>query len=433
MRKKILFLIFAISIFFAWRFFFMRNTNPVSFFQEYFYEDHVLEKQYGTTYYDTEKAQPGYTIVSPYAVGELIDYQTSEIINMEGEVVHQWKTSFDYKNQENKPDRDHLLLRLLPNGDALVLTYEDGLARITWDSDTVWSIDGFFHHDIQFTDEYIYTLKWKNNFIEYNDHILPIMDEILVTLDYDGNIVSEVSLFDTFRHLLPSEAYENIIDFLHQEEGLYDLMQGKPDGYYLASNLPWDIFHMNALHYIHEDTDSFRQGQFLVSMRSINTIAVFDPETMDVVWEYTGDLIKQHNPTLLFNGNILVYDNGGVEEFNVSIVDGEKINRYAKRSYTRIIEINPRNKKIVWEYVGDPKNSFFAKIMGGAQRLENGNTLIVDSLNGISYEVSQKGEIVWEHHQPEDLTSHYRAYRLGAKEVQLVDSLLMSNNPNEDK
>lgn len=411
------------SIVFAWRFFSVQNISPITLVKDYFSKEYSFVKKYGTVNYDTEKTQPGYTIMSSRAIGGLVDYQTSEIINMKGDILHQWKTAFEYSNQDNKPDRDHQLLKLLPNGDALVLSYEKGLARIAWNSDVVWNLDGFFHHDIQITDTQIHTLKWKNDFIEYGEHVLPIMDEVLVTIDHDGNILSEVSLFETFKHLLPSEAYKNIIEFL-REEDLYERMQEKPEDHYLVSNLPWDIFHMNSLYYIHQDVGLFKEGQFLVSMRSINTIAVFDPQTMEVVWEYTGDLIKQHHPTLLLNGNVLVYDNGGVEEFSTSIIKKEEIKRHAKRPYTRVIEIDPSNGKIVWEYTGDPKKSFYGRIMGGAQRLKNGNTLTIDSLNGVSYEVTPEGEIVWEHHTREDNMSHYRVHRLTHVEMQLVDSLL---------
>lgn len=425
MKSKIILIFFVASIIFAFAFFDARNIDPAFLLENYFGKDHFFVKKRGTVHYDPSQIDPGYTIMSSRTIGGTVDHQTTEIINMEGEILHQWKTSFEYSNQKNKPDRDHQVFKLLENGDALVLSYEKGLARIDWNSEPIWNLDGFFHHDIQVSDKYIYTLKWKNNFIEYNGHVLPIMDEILVTLDHNGNIISEVSLFETFRHLLPDEAYENILKLLYEEE-IYELMQERPKDYYLKSNLAWDIFHMNALYYIDADTDFFREGQFLVSMRSINTIAVFDLDTMKTVWEYTGDLIKQHNPILLSNGNILVYNNGGVENLSSSIINGKEIMRAAKRMYTEIIEIDPFNKKIVWKYVGKPKKSFFSKIMGSVQRLKNGNTLIVDSVNGVIYEITPNKEIVWEHHTPEFGMNHYRVYRLTANEMNLVDDKLKS-------
>lgn len=414
MRKTILFFILGVSLVFAWGFLPGKSINT---------KKPLEAKQYGTVHYDKEKTESGYTLVSSRANKKDVDYQTSEIIDMEGNIIHQWKTAFEYSSQENKADRDHQLTRLLPGGDALVLTYEKGLGRIDWNSQVLWNLDGYFHHDIQVTDDYIYTLKWQNDFIEYGEHILPIMDEILVTIDHDGNIISEVSLFDTFSHLLPEEAYENILNHLYKED-LYDLMQTKPQDYYLTSNLPWDIFHMNALHYIRQDSRIFEKGQFLVSMRSINTIAVFDPETLVSVWEYTDELIKQHNPTLLDNGNILIYDNGGIPEFPTAIVDGEVVDSPLRRLYTRLVEINPESKEVVWEYTATPKPDFYGKIMGSAQRLENGNTLTVNALGGVIYEITSDGEIVWEHHAEKDGISRYRAYRLTEQEHKEVDSLL---------
>jgi hypothetical protein len=85
---------------------------------------------------------------------------------------------------------------------------------------------------------------------------------------------------------------------------------------------------------------------------------------------------------VLENGNILLFDNG------------------VYRKYSRVIEIDPRSGKIVWEYKGNPPESFFYVDRGAAQRLPNGNTLIVDSAEGRVIEVTKSGEVVWEFYNP---------------------------------
>ncbi len=68
------------------------------------------------------------------------------------------------------------------------------------------------------------------------------------------------------------------------------------------------------------------------------------------------------------------------------------------RDYSRIIELNPKTKQIVWDYVADPPESFFSKIKGSSQKLPNGNILISESSRGRIFEITLEGKIVWEYY-----------------------------------
>ena len=71
----------------------------------------------------------------------------------------------------------------------------------------------------------------------------------------------------------------------------------------------------------------------------------------------------------------------------------------------------------VWEYRGDPPESFFTRERGGAHALSNGNVLITESAHGRVFEVTRQGEIVWEFWNP-DFSAEgprrqiYRMYRV---------------------
>jgi len=91
----------------------------------------------------------------------------------------------------------------------------------------------------------------------------------------------------------------------------------------------------------------------------------------------------QHAPTLLANGNVLIFDNG------VHRLDDAM-------PYSRVIEVNPATNQIVWKYQDKPAWNFFSPRMGLAQRLPNGNTLITESSFGRFFEVTSQGEIVWD-------------------------------------
>jgi hypothetical protein len=87
-------------------------------------------------------------------------------------------------------------------------------------------------------------------------------------------------------------------------------------------------------------------------------------------------------PNMLPNGHILIFDNG------------------TARKYSRILELDPIADEIVWEYVGDPPQSFFSAAVSGQQRLPNGNTLICSGGQGRIFEVTPDQEIVWDYINP---------------------------------
>jgi outer membrane protein assembly factor BamB len=88
-------------------------------------------------------------------------------------------------------------------------------------------------------------------------------------------------------------------------------------------------------------------------------------------------------PTWLPSGRMLVFDNG------------------LRRGYTRVVEVDPMNGEIVWQYPTEPDAKFLSEYRGGSQRLANGNTLICESERGHVIEVTREGEIVWEFWNPE--------------------------------
>jgi hypothetical protein len=69
-----------------------------------------------------------------------------------------------------------------------------------------------------------------------------------------------------------------------------------------------------------------------------------------------------------------------------------------------VLEIDPTKKEIVWEYTaansGQASWAFYSSFISNARRLPNGNTLIDEGINGRIFQVTAKGEIVWEYVSP---------------------------------
>jgi len=93
---------------------------------------------------------------------------------------------------------------------------------------------------------------------------------------------------------------------------------------------------------------------------------------------------------VLDNGNLLVFDNRSQRR----AADGD--------GWSRVLEVDPVSREIVWEYRADPPESFYSHSRGTVQRLANGNTLIGSSNQARAFEIDPAGSVVWEFRPPPD-------------------------------
>ena len=278
----------------------------------------------------------------------------------------------------------------------------DSVIEITQDGRIVWKYSDstrFLHHDMERRSNGNTLLVCSKDLDAPQISRKRITDDCLIEVDPSGKIVWEWQTADHIDDLeLPHEVRAQI-------------MEGYPSGQRTGLPAPaatkgFDYLHMNAASPIPESaghTDPrFKPGNVIVSYRYINTLAVVDRDTTKIVWKTVGLTIGQHNPHFVpgglpGTGNLLVFDNG--------YVDGNtNPYRASTRPYSRVLEINPLDKSIVWEYTAENSNrpiwTFFSHYISGAQRQPNGNTLICEGSNGRIFEVTAAGEIVWEYINP---------------------------------
>jgi hypothetical protein len=162
----------------------------------------------------------------------------------------------------------------------------------------------------------------------------------------------------------------------------------------------------------------FNPDNVLIDSRDANFIVIIDKKTSKIVWRLGPDLPSavtskrnvprpvdqfsgQHDAHLIPKGlpgagNLLVFDNQG--EAGYPPVE------LGVNSGSRVLEIDPVTKQIVWEYAGEdsdrPSWSFSSTFISSARRLPNGNTLIDEGMNGRFFQVTPQGEIVWEYVNP---------------------------------
>jgi uncharacterized protein (UPF0248 family) len=288
------------------------------------------------------------------------------LFDMNGKILHYFRDKREEKSQWK-------LMEPCLNDDFLVLIENHAMFRIDWDSNVKWVQVVPFHHDIAVGDNGdIYSVANFKVLLPAYCPNEPIYDNVLMILTGQGELKKGISFAN-----MVARNKELFYAATHplKREHCYD-------------KDAWDIFHMNTIEIIDRDVYDgdrklFGKGDVLFCIRHLNIIGAANMGKKEIVWYWGLDELEYpHHPSLLDNGNILLFDNG------------------SRRKYSRVIELDPRSGEIVWEYKGVPPESFFSADRGSAQRLPNGNTLITDSAEGRVIEVTKDGEVVWEFYNP---------------------------------
>ncbi len=325
--------------------------------------DRVSPGRAGVRVYDKGKAYHGYTLFST-AFG-----YTEYLIDMNGLVIHTW------------PVTHSQYAEILPDGDLLVDNYGYGLQELAPDGREAWSWKGDYHHDFERLPNGNTILliarsePVRKGFYAQGKEPDHMRTDVVLELDRSGRPVWEFSFGDH-------------IEELHELAGLpCPVRYSRRDHIGVESEVaPADWAHTNTIELLpdtplgHRDR-RFRAGNLLFSFRALDLIGVIDRKREEISWAWgLGILDGQHQPTMLGNGNILLFDNG------------------TYRGQSAVIEMNPQSSEIVWRYEQGP--DFYSPFRSGVQRLENGNTLICESDAGRIFEVTPHREIVWDYWSP---------------------------------
>jgi hypothetical protein len=322
---------------------------------------------FGVTRYDPDRSFDGYTLFSPaYGYREYL-------VDMRGLLLHSW------------PVTHSDVAELLPNGN--LLTHNDGrwLEEIRPDGSVKWrwegdsSFDLGTHHDFCYVDDqFVHLSRIVEPVIEgvYDSRVKPdcMKTDVLLRVNRQGEVLWEFSFSDHIDRICELSGLPLPIPYARRTKGGIERYG------------PADWAHTNTVEVlppnsIGEKDPRFRAGNVMVSFRALDVIAIVDPEENAVVWCYgLGTLDGQHQPTMLENGNILLFDNG------------------TYRGHSIVRELNPQTGRIVWEY--SDEEGFFSPFRSGVQRLPNGNTLICECDAGRLFEVTPGKEIVWEYFSP---------------------------------
>ncbi len=339
-------------------------------------EDDSGKIKAGVTVYDPELAFDGLNLYSSSSKTVPEAY----LIDMHGNIVNKW-----VKKAKRGDFWEHV--RLCEDGDLLVVAFDEMLLRLDWDSNVMWKANIRVHHAVCVDEnKNIYVIAREDKLVFWRGIPVPILADYIAILSPEGKIKKKVYVYDLVKGYVSPHCVLEIYKAILKLRNLREMFRHRKElGYVCKSDEWFDTMHTNSIEILDRDIDGFCQrGDWLISIREFDLVVVSGAEKKEVVWNWgPGELDGQHHPTLLENGNVLIFDNGASKEF------------------TRIVELDPLSKEIVWEYKSNPPEEFFSKRRGSSQRLPNGNTLITESDEGRVFEITREGETVWEFYEPE--------------------------------
>lgn len=318
------------------------------------------------------------------------------LVDMNGNVVHRWPADFfaiwpspehviPVKNIPNSKLHYHTMgMSALPDGSVVINFSEKGTAKLDKCGNVQWTVDRMTHHAITPNPDGSYWIPVKGDVRTIPDSLLlpglsheSLMDSLgwyedrLILVDADGKIKNEISLL----------------------QALFD--GGFEREFYDVSRIEaLDPTHLNDVEVVTPELagkiDGVNAGDLLVSIRNMHMLAILDSMTGKIKWSHIGPWVRQHDPDITSDGNIVVFNNGDAH-LGLNRTPG-----------SNLLELDPETDQTRILYPKQGQTGFFTDIMGSHQLLPNGNRLITESMYGRVFEIDNRGNIVWEYIKPYD-------------------------------
>lgn len=294
-------------------------------------------------------------------------------------------------------------------------------ARVEWDVDPVWSSTGFKSHHL---DLKVYHAAKRFKPV----HSLLLGGDIITkthgSLILKSDACNQISVFADrylFHHSMEKDAKGNIwaaalleektvslgsnryiddaiaeltpdgeVIFIKSiaqillENGLANFLYGQNVNVYAQDD---DPIHLNDIEPVNSDSDYWKQGDVLLSLRHLSMVLLYRPSTNKVIWYTQGHTMHQHDVDIVGDGEISIFDNNEIVLAENEKYDG--INRYmiyslkddtVRRAFTRGFE----DQKIR------------TPTEGQTEQLPDGNLLVEETDFGRLMAMRPDGSIDWQ-------------------------------------
>ncbi len=320
----------------------------------------------GVTHFDAERAAPGVNLSTSG------DRAEAELRALDGALLHTW--ALPYAAHKGLPplEGEHQVpwRRVLLLDDGGLLAIHDGraLVRIDRESRPVWASPIRAHHDLALDRDpgrdgaVVHVLTRGERIIDAVNPRAPIVDDCVTTLDLDGNVLGELSLWDAF----VNSEFAPMLDDLTVRVG--------------------DVMHSNTIEVLDGRLaarhPAFRAGNWLLCARDLDLVFVVDPRSKRIVWLTGGPWRAPHHPTATHRGTLLVFDNLG------------------NAGDSRLVELEVSGGAVVSMWAPSDSSMFSTQFCGVATLLEGDNILVTESCRGRAFELAPNGDVVWEYVSP---------------------------------
>lgn len=387
---------------------------------------HIQSQTVGTIQNDPASFN-GYTLFSPNA-----DTNTYLIDNC-GQLINSWKSNYNPGLSAYLLEDGSLLRTCQLNNPTFSLGGRGGrVERYDWDGNLVWEFNFSNnqycqHHDIEYLP---------------NGNILILATEKKTQLEAvlegrDPNLLQEGELWAEFLvEIKPVGAdsgtivwewhsWDHLVQNFDSTKNNYQAQTNIPNKFnlnYIGNNSKADWMHANAIDY------NPTLDQIVITSKKWSELWIIDHSTTSLEASgptggnsgMGGDILYRWGNPITYgqNGQKFLYDPHDVHWIDSGKVDAGKLmifNNGKNRGWSTVDIIStPVDSNgnyslsgsiygpsaIEWSYADPTPTNFYAQRISGAQRLENGNTLICDGPDGYFFEIDSAQQKVWEYINP---------------------------------
>jgi hypothetical protein len=314
------------------------------------------------------------------------------LIDMNGKTINEWPVDFwriwpnpNHVYPENEiPEFKwgyHVQgMWAQPDGSVVFNVAELGMVKMDRCGDVIWTLDRRTHHAVTPAGDGSFWVPGKRDAREVSENVaLPQMqgpgdefsslyEDLLIHVSADGKVLREISFLKA------------LID-----HSAWYLLYGQPEE---------DPTHVNDVELVTpalaRRISGVKPGDLLVSARNQHALAIISHRNGAILWHQVGPWVRQHDPDILADGTISIFSNNDDGEDDTDHFFGG----------SSVVRFDPATEQSVTVFPNGTEETFYTKIMGAHQSLDNGNLLITESMQGRVLEVKDTNEIVWEYVQP---------------------------------